>query len=61
MYLMPAGIWAMPAPIGRGKARGAEFVRGARRAPGNGIAKKVEAYTACELVSETVEGLCTHV
>ena len=26
------------------------------RAPGNGIAKKVEAHTACELVSETVEG-----
>ena len=31
------------------------------RAPGNGIAKKVEAYTACELVSETVEGWCTHI
>ena len=31
MYLMPAGIGAMPAPIGRGKARGAEFVRGAHR------------------------------
>ena len=29
------------------------------RAPGNGIAKKVEAHTACELVSETVEGWCT--
>ena len=31
------------------------------RAPGNGIAKKVEAHTACELVSETVEGWCTHI
>ena len=31
MYLMPAGIGAMPALIGRGKARGAEFVRGAHR------------------------------
>ena len=31
MYLMPDGIGAMPAPIGRGKARGAEFVRGAHR------------------------------
>ena len=31
MYLIPAGIGAMAAPIGRGKARGAEFVRGAHR------------------------------
>ena len=31
------------------------------RAPGNGIAKKVGAGTACELVSETVEGWCTHI
>ena len=31
------------------------------RAPENGIAKKVEAHTACELVSETVEGWCTHI
>ena len=31
MYLVPAGIGAVPALIGRGKARGAEFVRGAHR------------------------------
>ena len=59
MYLMPAGIGAMPAPIGRGKARGEEFVRGAHR--GTGLRKKVEAYTACELASETVGGWCTHI
>ena len=59
MHLVPAGKSVVPAPIGRGKARGAEFVRGAHA--GNGIAKKVEAHTACELVSETVEGWCTHI
>ena len=31
MYLITAGMWAVTAPIGRGKARGAEFVRGAHR------------------------------
>ena len=32
MYLMPAGFGAVPALIGRGKARGgADFVRGAHR------------------------------
>ena len=31
MYLITAGVWAVTAPIGRGKARGAEFVRGAHR------------------------------
>ena len=31
MYLVPAGIWPVPPPVGRGKARGAEFVRGAHR------------------------------
>ena len=31
MYLIAAGIWAIAPPIGRGKARGAEFVRGAHR------------------------------
>ena len=31
MYLITAGKWAITAPIGRGKARGAEFVRGAHR------------------------------
>ena len=31
MHLVPAGKSAVPAPIGRGKARGAEFVRGAHR------------------------------
>ena len=31
MYSVPAGKSVVPAPIGRGKARGAEFVRGAHR------------------------------
>ena len=31
MHLVPAGKSVVPAPIGRGKARGAEFVRGAHR------------------------------
>ena len=31
MCLVPAGKSAVPAPIGREKARGAEFVRGAHR------------------------------
>ena len=31
MYLVAAGISVMAPPIGRGKARGAEFVRGAHR------------------------------
>ena len=46
-------------PTGRGEARRAEFVRGAHRE--TEIAKKVEAHAACELVSETVEGWCTHI
>ena len=31
MYLITAGVWAITGLIGRGKARGAEFVRGAHR------------------------------
>ena len=31
MYLITAGVWAVAAPIGRGKARGEELVRGAHR------------------------------
>ena len=31
MYLIAAGVRATAPPIGRGKARGAEFVRGAHR------------------------------
>ena len=31
MYLITAEKWAITAPIGRGKARGVEFVRGAHR------------------------------
>ena len=31
MHLIASGIWAVAPPIGRGKARGAEFVRGAHR------------------------------
>ena len=59
MYSVAAGKSAVAPPIGRGKARGAEFVRGAHRE--TELRKKVEAYTACELVSETVEGWGTHI
>ena len=31
MYLITAGVWAATALLGRSKARGAEFVRGAHR------------------------------
>ena len=31
MYSVAAGKWVVAPPIGRGKARGAEFVRGAHR------------------------------
>ena len=31
MYLITVGVWAVTALLGRGNARGAEFVRGAHR------------------------------
>ena len=31
MYLIAVGVWAITALLGRGNARGAEFVRGAHR------------------------------
>ena len=60
MYLIAAGIWAIAPPMDRGEAHRAEFVRGAHRET-ELRKRKVEAHTACELVSETVEGWCTHI